>query len=182
METGTKKTRGSEESEREEEDEMTARERERDDLLRRGPRLARRPLLLSPCNPLRRSLDRSSTRIPLRPPPLPLPPYLSVCPSSTLLPRPHSRCPLCRPPLHDPPGCDYLSPPSPPPPLVSPSLLPTYPTMPPAATRRRTRTLGAPLLLAADAKAARRCIYMGGCEGGERTERGSLQRATGKLP
>lgn len=31
--------------------------------------------------------------------------------------------------------------------------------MPPAATRRRTRTLGAPLLLAADAKAARRCIW-----------------------
>lgn len=67
------------------------REGERDDLLRRGPRLSRRPCSAS-LNPQRRSLDRPSTRIPLRPPD----------PSS------RAHCPLCHSPLHDPPGCDYL--------------------------------------------------------------------------
>jgi len=118
-------------------------------------------------------------------PPLPSPPPFGVpstdprrvvyrCAPPTL-PPPRARCPLCHPPLHDPPGCDYLvllyS-------LPHPSYLPCDAS---AATRRRTRTLGAPLLLAADAKAARRCTWEDG-EGGERAERGSLQRATGKLP
>lgn len=114
---------------------------------------------MSPCNPLRRSLDRSSTRIPLRPS-LPAP----FVPRRLDPFRRRPAGPLCRPPLHDPPGCDYSSARSP------HSLLPTYPRMPPAATRRRTRTLGAPLLLAADAKAARRCIWGDAKEASEPSE------------
>lgn len=147
IETGTKKTRGSNGSEKETMERR--RERERDDLLRRGPRLARRPCCARPpATPF--GVPSTDPRRVYRC--APLPPTLSPV-----------RCPLCHPPLHDPPGCDYLV-------LLHPLPHPSYlPYDASAATRRRTRTLGAPLLLAADAKAARRCTWRDG-EGGERAE------------
>lgn len=168
IETGTKKTRGSEGSERKKMKRW--RERKRDDLLRRGPRLA---LLVAPAV--------------LRPPPPPQSP--SAFPQPTLdaytvasPPRPSPTLspsvPLYHPPLHDPPGCDYLLPLFPVRPFPHPSYLPYDAS---AATRRRTRTLGAPLLLAADAKAAQRCIWRDAKEVVPPNQ-ASLQRATGKLP
>lgn len=82
----------------------------------------------------------------------PTPPFVSRRPFSP----PPPAVPLCHPPLHDPPGCDYLLPLVPARPFPHPSYLPYAAS---AAIRRRTRTLGAPLLLAADAKAAQRYIW-----------------------
>ena len=143
------------------------RERKRDDLLRRGPRLARRP---------------SSVRSPAT---------LFSIPSTDprrvyrcafllfLLPRPSlPRRPFLLP-LHDPRGCDCLLPLLFIRPFPHPSYLPYDAS---AATRQRTRTLGAPLLLAADAKAAQRCRYMEGCEGGSNQASFSRQLACGSLP
>lgn len=123
-------------------------ERKRDDLLRRGPRLARRP---SHARPPATPFGIPSTD--------PRRVYRCVLPSSVSRRPFPPAVPLCHPALHDPPGCDYLLP-----------LLPLLPVRPfphpsylpydaSAATRRRTRTLGAPLLLAADAKAAQRYIW-----------------------
>lgn len=108
----------------------------------------------SPRNPLRHSLNRPSTRIPLRPTSLPPPavprrPFPPLSPSAIRL-------------FTTLQAVTTSSPSS----LSARFLIPlTLPCDASAATRRRTRTLGAPLLLAADAKAAQRCIAEG-CEGG----------------
>lgn len=148
------------------------RERKRDDLLRRGPRLARRPsrALVSPQPPSafpRPTLDAYTVA-----------PYLPASagrPPPTLSPA----VPLCHPPLHDPPGCDYLLPLFP----IRPFPHPSYPTL--RCLRRHPTTDPNPWRPFALSRGceSRAAVYSGGMRRRlYRTKQASLQRATGKLP
>lgn len=153
------------------------RERKRDDLLRRGPRLARRPSRARlPATPF--GIPSTDPRRVYRCALPPLPPCLPASagrPPPTLSPA----VPLCHPPLHDPPGCDYLLPLFP----IRPFPHPSYPTL--RCLRRHPTTDPNPWRPFALSRGceSRAAVYSGGMRRRlYRTKQASLQRATGKLP